>query len=191
MRGSSAAANVVTVPPPEMPMHPTRRASSSLAGFDPVDGAHHVINAPSDHGLAEQQRRAGGRLASGGLRAFLARDRIAAAAEGQRFDGYGGHAVLHHLDCEIVLIAGLVRAVAALGVDAHDIVHAAPVAGQADHGGMRRRGIARRQQVAEHQQARPAFKDELLAAIGGETRAFRGSAVAARRVAREIRPPVR
>ena len=30
MRGSSAAENVVHVPPPEIPMHPTRLASSSL-----------------------------------------------------------------------------------------------------------------------------------------------------------------
>ena len=30
MRGSSAAANSVHVPPPEIPMHPTRLASSSL-----------------------------------------------------------------------------------------------------------------------------------------------------------------
>ena len=174
MRGSSAAENVVTVPPPG-DAHASHAARVELlAGFDPVDGAHHIVNPPSDHGLAEQQRRAGGGLAGGGLRAFLACDRIAAAAEGQRLDGHRGHAVLDHLDGEIVLIAGFARAVAAIGIDAHDVVHAAAVAGQADHGWVRRARLPRRQQVAEHKQAGPALEDEFLAAIGGEIAGVQG-----------------
>ena len=92
-----------------MPMHPTRRASSSLRVSIQSIRAHDVIDAPAEHGLDEQQRCAGGRLASSGLRAFLDGERIAPAAEAQRFDGHRGHAVLDRLDGEIVFVAWLVR----------------------------------------------------------------------------------
>ena len=133
MRGSSAAANVVHRAASGNAHAADAARVEFLARLDPVDGAHHVINAPADHGLAKQQGGARGGLASGGLRAFLARHRIAAAAERQRLDGHRGHAVFDRLNGEIVLIAGLVRAVVALRVDAHDIVHAAPVTRHADH----------------------------------------------------------
>ena len=156
------------------------------AGFDPVDGAHHIVDAPADHGLAEQQGGAGRGLASGRLRAFVSGEGVAPAAEGQRLDGDRGHAVLDHLDGEIVLIAGFAGAIAALFVDAHDIVHAAPMAGNADHHRMRRRGSSWCEQIAQDKHAGPAFEDELLAAIRWkvayfqrlriEGRGFRGKA---------------
>src|ERR1700685_2496565 len=78
------------------------------------------------------------------------RTRIPPAAERQRFDGDRGHAVLNYLDGEVVLVSFFVGAVAAFGVDAHNVVHASPVAGNADHGRMWRRGFQRRQQITEH-----------------------------------------
>ena len=65
MRGSSAAENVVHVPPPEIPMQPDALRVELLPRLDPVDRAHDVPHAPADHGLAEQQRGAGGGLAGG------------------------------------------------------------------------------------------------------------------------------
>src|SRR5450755_796707 len=82
--------------------------------------------------------------------------------------------MLDHLKGEIVLIAGFAGAVAALRVDTHDVIDTAPVAGDADHDRMRRRGSGWSQQVAEHVQAGPAFEDELLATVRGEVARVQG-----------------
>ena len=135
MRGSSAAEKVVQVPPPEMPMQPTRFASRSLRVSiqsmvrmtsqtrQPIMVWPINSSVPATGWQAEVER------------AFFLVRVVAAAAEADGLDGHGGEAVLDGLDGEIVLVAVFVGAVAALVVDADDVVDAAAVAGHADHGG--------------------------------------------------------
>ena len=139
-----------------------------LPGRDPVDGPHDVIRAPADHGLAEQQRGPRRRLAGRRARAFRPRHRVAPAAERHRLDGHGRHAVLHHLDGEIVLIVHLDGAVAPLLVDPDDVIHSAAMSRNADHRGVRRLGRLGRQQVAEHVEAGAALEHELFPRVSRE-----------------------
>ncbi len=50
IRGSSAAENKVTVPPPEIPHAADPFGIQLRARLDPIDGPHHVLSA--DHGLS-------------------------------------------------------------------------------------------------------------------------------------------
>src|SRR5262249_17887578 len=109
-----------------------------VAALDPIDRAHHIMHTPADHGLPEQKRCAGHRLASRRVQLLRFGARIAAAPESDRLDGDSGHTVFRYLNGEIVLIARLVGAIAAFGIDSHDIVHAAAMAGHTNHRGVGR-----------------------------------------------------
>src|SRR6266566_2356183 len=123
------------------------------------------MHAPPDHGLAQQQRRSSHGLAGGYLESLFACARIAAAAEGDRLDSNGRHAMLGRLDGEVVLVAVFIGAVAALVVNADDVVDAAAVAGHADYGSVRWLGARRRQEIAQQMQAGRTFEKELLAPV--------------------------
>ncbi len=99
-----------------------------------IDGAHHIPDAPSEHGFPEQQGGAGRRLAGGLAEAAAPAGRIAAAAEAKRLDGEGGEAALGGLHREVVLIRPLLFAVLPFLVDAGDVIGAAAVPGNADQG---------------------------------------------------------
>jgi hypothetical protein len=95
-------------------------------------------------------------------------ERIAAASESHRLDRHGSHAGFSDLDREVVLIPCLVGSIASLFVDADDVVHAAAMAGHADHGRRRCPRARRNQHVREHAHTRPAVEHDLLAPVAGK-----------------------
>ena len=167
MRGSSAAENSVAVPPPEIHAADAVRVQLRV-GCDVVDRAHDVPHAPSDDRLADEQRSARGGLARFVRQTLSGVERITAASEPHRLDRHGRHAGLGHLDGEVVFVAWLVRPVASLFVDADDVVHAAAVAGDADHGCGRGLRPRRQQDVRQDADAGTAVEHNLLAPVGGE-----------------------
>ena len=111
-----------------------------VARLDPVDRAHDVVGAPRHHGFAQQQGGPGGGPARGRTELLGLGSWITPAAEADLLDRNRRQAVLDALDGEVVLVAVFVGAVAALVVDADDIIDATSVTRQADHRTMRRLG---------------------------------------------------
>ena len=135
------------------------------AGRDVIDRPHHVPHAPAEHGLTDEQRAARRRLARARAEPLARRDGVAPAPEGHRFDRDRRHARLDDLEGEVVLIALLAGPIAALVVDADDVVDAAAVTGDADHGGGRGLRLVGQQEVRQHADAGPCVEHELLAPV--------------------------
>ena len=129
---------------------------------------HDVPHAPPDHRLADQQRPAGRGIARLPGQAHASVDRIATAAEAHRLDRHGGHAGFGDLDREVVLVARLVGALAALFVDADDVIHTAAVARHANHHSRRAAHFFWKQEIREHADAGLAVEHDLLAHVTGK-----------------------
>src|SRR5436305_14951749 len=97
--------------------------------------------------------------------ALLPRGGVPPAAEPHGLDRNRGHSMLGGLDGEIVLVSGLVGPVAAMLVDADDVVDTPAMTRDADHRGQRTGGF-RPEQIRKDRNTGPALECELLANIG-------------------------
>jgi hypothetical protein len=71
--------------------------------------------------------------------------RIAPAPKRHRLNRHRRHTALHHLYREVMLISGFRGPLRAMLVDAHNVVHPAPMPGHTDHWRKRCLLIGRRQ----------------------------------------------
>src|SRR5579885_3301721 len=127
MRGSSAAEKRVHVPPPEMPMHPTRFESRS--GRVSIQSIVRITSKTRQAIMVSPSSS------------------VAPATEGHGLNSDSGHSVLDGLNGKVMLITGFIGAVAALLVDAHNVIDSAAVPRNAHHRRMRA-GRFRREQIS-------------------------------------------
>ena len=118
--------------------------------------------------MTDQQRATRRRLTRARAESFARGNGIAPASEGQRLDRDRRHPGFDHLNGEVVLVARLVRALAAGLVDADDVVDAAAVSGYADHGRNGAARLLRNQDVRQHADTGPGVEDDLLAPVAGK-----------------------
>src|SRR5712692_3584258 len=94
--------------------------------------------------------------------------RAAPAAESHGFYRHRRQSMLGHPDGEIVLVAILIGPILTVIVNSNDVIHAASVPWNADHGSIGWLRIRGYQQVAEHSKPRPALNQEFLAPVCGK-----------------------